>query len=93
MTTLAEIRIVPIGTDVSVRDEIRSARAVLERSGLRVEPHATGTNVEGELSRVLDAVRAIHDRLHGDGVPRVLTTVTIDSRTDKDTDLDAAATT
>ncbi len=88
MKALAEIQVVPIGMSVSVRKEVMRAHEVLRESGLRVELHATGTNVEGELAQILEAVREMHHTLHAEGVPRLSTTIKLGTRTDKEPTLE-----
>jgi uncharacterized protein (TIGR00106 family) len=83
MRAVAEIQVVPIGTGVSVREEVRRAHEILRASPLVVELHAFGTNVEGELAEILDAVRRIHETLHGEGVARLSTAIKLGTRTDK----------
>jgi len=80
---LAEITVVPLGVGTSVRKEVKRAHKVLQDSGLRVELHAYGTNVEGELSDILQAVQTMHEVLHAEGAPRLVTTMKIGTRTDK----------
>jgi uncharacterized protein (TIGR00106 family) len=48
-----------------------------------VQLHAYGTNIEGELEQILDAVRRVHETLHAEGVPRLATTIKLGTRTDK----------
>ncbi len=83
MKALAEIQVIPIGVGVSVRREVKRAHALLEASGLHVELHANGTNVEGELRAILDAIEAVHETLHAEGIARLSTHVKIGTRTDK----------
>jgi uncharacterized protein (TIGR00106 family) len=87
MKATAEIQVIPIGVGVSVRREVKRAHELLEESGLEVELHAFGTNVEGELADVLAAVQRVHEVLHSEGVARLSTAVKIGTRTDKDPSL------
>jgi uncharacterized protein (TIGR00106 family) len=87
MKATAEIQVIPIGVGVSVRREVKRAHELLEESGLEVELHAFGTNVEGELADVLAAVQRVHEVLHAEGVARLSTAVKIGTRTDKDPSL------
>lgn len=87
MKALAEIQVIPIGTGVSVRQEVQRAHALLSESGLRVELHAYGTNVEGDLGEILRAVERIHETLHAEGTVRLSTFVKIGTRTDKEPSL------
>ena len=83
MRALAEIQVIPIGVGVSVRPQVRRAHQLLVDSGLTVEAHAYGTNVEGELDEILAAIRRIHETLHAEGVVRIATSVKLGTRTDK----------
>jgi uncharacterized protein (TIGR00106 family) len=79
----AEIQVIPLGVGVSVREQVTRAHDIIVESGLTVQAHAFGTNVEGELSQILEVVRRIHELLHDEGVPRLSTAVKIGTRTDK----------
>lgn len=87
MRATAEVQVIPIGVGVSVRKEVQRAHRMLEASGLRVELHGNGTNVEGELSDILDVVRRIHETLHAEGAPRLSTHLKLGTRTDKEPSL------
>jgi uncharacterized protein (TIGR00106 family) len=87
MKATAEIQVVPIGVGVSVRREVTRAHELLVESGLGVELHAFGTNVEGELEQILAAIARVHEVLHAEGTARLTTAVKIGTRTDKETTL------
>jgi uncharacterized protein (TIGR00106 family) len=89
MHATAEIQVVPIGVGVSVRDEVRRAHELIVASGLKVELHAFGTNVEGELGEILDVVKRLHEDLHASGVVRMTSAIKIGTRTDKEPSLAA----
>jgi len=82
---IAEVSVVPLGTKTaSVSQYVARAVKVLEgEKGLKYEITAMGTIVEGELDRILAAVKKMHEATFGEGVARVLTTVKIDDRRDK----------
>lgn len=84
MKALAEIQVIPIGSGVSVRSEVKRAHDLLEESGLRVQLHANGTNVEGELHDILAAIERVHEALHAEGTVRLSTHMKIGTRTDKE---------
>ncbi len=65
------------------------AHAILKESGLHVELHPNGTNVEGELREILGAVARVHETLHAEGTARIASYVKIGTRTDKDPSLAA----
>ncbi len=84
MKATGEVQVIPIGSGVSVRKEVKRAHAILEQADLRVELHANGTNVEGELSEIFAAVERIHETLHAEGTVRVSTFLKVATRTDKE---------
>ena len=87
MKALAEIQVIPIGVGVSVRDQVRRAHQIIRDSGLTVQLHAYGTNVEGDLDTILETIGRIHVLLHAEGTIRLSTAVKIGTRTDKDSTL------
>ena len=87
MKATAEIQVIPIGAGVSVRQEVQRAHGILEDSGLHVELHGNGTNMEGELAEILEAIRRVHETLHAEGTARIASFVKIGTRTDKDPSL------
>ncbi len=87
MKATAEVQVIPIGSGVSVRREVKRAHQILEESGVKVELHGNGTNMEGELADVLDAIRRVHETLHAEGTIRIASFVKIGTRTDKEPSL------
>ncbi len=83
MQALAEIQVIPLGVGVSVRRQVKRAQEIIEESGLLVETHAYGTNVEGDLDLILATVKRIHELLHAEGTPRIATALKLGTRTDK----------
>ena len=67
----------PCGARSSARHEL------LKESGLIIETHASGTNVEGDLSQILQVVERVHAVLHAEGTVRLITVVKLETRTDK----------
>jgi uncharacterized protein (TIGR00106 family) len=87
MKAIAEIQVIPIGAGVSVRKEVKRAHQLLEESGLKVQLHSYGTNVEGQLHQIFAAVEQIHETLHAEGTVRLTTAIKIGTRTDKEPSL------
>ena len=83
MHALAEIQVIPLGVGVSVRKQVIRARELILAAGLKVEEHAYGTNVEGELDTILATIQRLHEVLHAEGVPRLSTAIKLGTRTDK----------
>ena len=83
MHAIVEIQIIPIGSGVSVRKEVKRAHQLLEESGLNITLHSNGSNMEGELEEVLTALRRTIETLHAEGVVRLSSHIKIGTRTDK----------
>jgi uncharacterized protein (TIGR00106 family) len=88
MRALAEIQVIPIGSGVSVRQQVKRAHQVIAGCDLKVQLHAYGTNVEGDLDTILDAIKTVHETLHAEGIQRLSTNIKIGTRTDKDVNLE-----
>ncbi|NIR43605.1 MAG: MTH1187 family thiamine-binding protein [Gemmatimonadetes bacterium] len=87
MKATAEVQVIPIGSGVSVREEVRRAHLVLEEAGLNAQLHANGTNLEGELDDIFAAITRIHETLHAAGTARIATFIKVATRTDKEPSL------
>ena len=83
MKATAELQFVPIGQGVSVRKEIARVVDLLNEHDFLVQTHASGTNIEGDLDEILEAVKEIHQVLHQEGCVRLLSYVKLETRTDK----------
>ena len=83
MQATAELQVIPIGNGVSVRREVTRVVELLEGHAFRIETHASGTNIEGELSDILAAVEQIHATLHQEGTVRLVSYLKLETRTDK----------
>ena len=56
---------------------------LLQEYDFIIETHASGTNIEGELTDILAAVEKIHDVLHKEGCVRLVSYLKVETRTDK----------
>ncbi len=83
MKATVELQVIPIGSGVSVRQEITRVVELLEVYDFIVETHASGTNIEGELAEILAAVEKIHEVLHQEGSTRLVSYLKLETRTDK----------
>lgn len=82
---VADVSVVPIGEGTSVGRFVRRAVEALEASGLRVMPGPMSTSVEAHtLDELFAAVRMAHEAVVGAGAKRVLTTIKIDERLDRE---------
>ena len=82
---LLEVSIVPIGTGTSsVSKYVAGALKVAGAAkGVAYQLTPMGTILEGDLDTAMRLVRQMHDSAFDDEVQRVLTTVVIDDRRDK----------
>ncbi|QNI95065.1 thiamine-binding protein [Synechococcus sp. A15-127] len=78
-----DLCVVPIGVGVSLSPYIAACQRVIEAAGLEHELGANGTAIEGPWDEVMACVRACHDELHRLGVPRVYTTLKLNTRADR----------
>jgi uncharacterized protein (TIGR00106 family) len=89
MKATGEVQVIALGSGSSVRKQVKRAHGILAGSGLTVELHANGTNVEGEMAKVFQAIEEIHATLHAEGTVRLVTFLKIATRTDKEPTLAA----
>ncbi len=87
---IAEISVVPIGTCTpSVSRYVAKAIGVLgQEKNIKYKLTGMGTILEGELTAVLEAVRKMHDSVFGDQIQRVVTTIRIDDRRDRESSVE-----
>lgn len=83
MQATAEFQVVPIGEGVSVRPRIMRVVELLQGHDFVIETHASGTNIQGELSAILAAVEEVHRVLHDEGSIRLVSYLKLETRTDK----------
>ncbi|MFO8100924.1 MAG: MTH1187 family thiamine-binding protein [Dehalococcoidia bacterium] len=82
---VVEVVVVPLGTgSPSVSKNVARAVRVLEKEkDLRYQSTAMGTIIEGDLDKILVAIRKMHETMFSDEVMRVETSIRIDDRRDK----------
>lgn len=85
---VAEIRIIPVGTESPSYSSYISAcyRLARETPGVRHQVTPTGTVVSGDVADILDLARRMHRATLEAGAGRVVTEVTIDERRDRQLD-------
>ena len=83
MNVIADVCIVPMGVGVSVSQYIAICERIFEDTGLNPQLHAFGTNIEGEWDIVNAAIKKCHEEIHQSGAPRIITTIHIGTRTDR----------
>lgn len=86
---IAEFSMVPMGTGTSASRYVKEVYKVLEKSGLRFLPGPMSTSLEAEsLREIFDVIEEANEALARSGVRRIITSVKIDDRRDKDISID-----
>ena len=83
MKATAELQVIPVGEGVSVRQQVMRIVELLQGRDFIQETHASGTNIEGELTDILAVVEEIHATLHREGSIRLISYLKVETRTDK----------
>jgi uncharacterized protein (TIGR00106 family) len=83
MKATAELQVIPVGEGVSVRQQVMRIVELLQGHDFLLETHASGTNIEGELTDILAVVEQIHATLHREGSIRLVSYLKLETRTDK----------
>jgi len=82
---IAELSIVPIGTgSTSLSSYVAACLEVVKDSGLTHEVHGMGTIIEGDLRELFEVILKMHEVPFKAGALRVLTSIKIDDRRDKE---------
>jgi uncharacterized protein (TIGR00106 family) len=81
---IVDVNITPVGTDqTSISGYIAaSEKALGKHTDLKVQINPMSTTIEGELDRVLEALREMHEAPFQAGAQRVSTSIRIDDRRD-----------
>ncbi len=83
MKATAELQVIPLSSGASVRQEITRVVELLQGHDFIIETHASGTDIEGELSDILKVFEQIHETLHKEGSVRLISFIKLETRTDK----------
>jgi len=82
---VAELSMITMGTGTSASKYVRAVHQVLKESGLKFVPTPMCTVVEaGSMAEIFKAVEKADEVLAGMGVGRIITSVKIDHRLDKE---------
>ncbi len=88
MKVIVDLCVVPLGVGVSVSNYVAACECVLKEAGLEIRLHACGTNIEGEWGEVFAAIKRCHETVHEMGAPRITTTISVGTRTDRRQSMD-----
>jgi uncharacterized protein (TIGR00106 family) len=85
MPVILEIHVAPLGKEgASLGDTVVEIVKVAEAEGINYQIGPMGTSMEGDLDTLLRVARQMHEVCFTLGYPRVITTLSIDDRRDKD---------
>jgi uncharacterized protein (TIGR00106 family) len=90
MAIHAEISIIPITKSSSMSEQVAAAFDAISRTaGVRATLTPLGTQLEATgIEAVLDAVKAAHEAAQAAGATRIISSIRIDQRFDKDQTLE-----
>jgi uncharacterized protein (TIGR00106 family) len=88
---IAEVKIVPLGTKTtSLSRYVKACTLLLKNTNdITFQITAMGTIIQGRLDRVLELISKMHEIPFSMGNQRVLTTITIDDRRDKEATIES----
>ena len=85
---VADFAVVPMGVGASASNYVEAAYQVLREAGVRFVPGPMSTAVEAEsFAEIFAIIEEVNEKLSEMGVPRIITTVRIDFRQDKETSI------
>ncbi|MBI4186628.1 MAG: MTH1187 family thiamine-binding protein [Chloroflexi bacterium] len=87
---IAEVSVIAVGTGTASASQYvaRAVRVLREQKSVKYQLTAMGTVLEGTLSEVFETARKMHEAVFGQDVKRVITSITIDDRRDKELTMD-----
>jgi uncharacterized protein (TIGR00106 family) len=82
---IVEVTIAPLGVGTSVSRYVAAVHKVLEKAtDLKHQLTPMSTVIEGDLDRILEVIRQMHEVPFAEGAQRVSTLLRIDDRRDKE---------
>ncbi|OYD16857.1 hypothetical protein CH330_01555 [candidate division WOR-3 bacterium JGI_Cruoil_03_51_56] len=85
-----DISVSPLGTgSTSVSRYVRAAFEVIKKSGLKYTLSPMGTCLQGDWDKIFATIKQIHDTLADMGCGRLVTSIRIDDRRDKEQPMQA----
>lgn len=82
---VAELSLIPMGTGTSASSYVRAVHQVLKDSGLKFVPGPMSTSIEaGSMKEIFEVVEKADAVLAEMGAGRIITTIKIDHRLDKE---------
>ena len=83
-----QINVIPLGTgEPSISSFISEACKIVKEKGLAYQVNPMSTVIEGNQDEIFEVARKMHEMPLNMGAYRVITSITIDERLDKTTDV------
>ncbi len=87
---VADFAMVPMGSGTSAAKYIRSVYGVLRESGIKFMPGPMSTSIEtGTFEELFEVIEKANKKLTEMGVQRIITSVNIDYRLDKEISIES----
>lgn len=87
---VADFSLIPMGTETSVGKYIRAVYEMLEESGVKFVPGPNSTSLEAKtFEEIFDIIQRSNEKLKEMGVKRIITSVGIDYRLDKEISIES----
>lgn len=83
MQVSIDLCVVPIGVDVSVSPYVAACVKLIQEAGLSYRINANNTEIEGDWDAVFAVVKRCHETVHAMGAPRIISSLRVNTRTDK----------
>ncbi|AZR72428.1 hypothetical protein BBF96_02865 [Anoxybacter fermentans] len=81
---IAEVTVVPLGTgDTSLSRYVADCHRILKKEKIKFQLTPMGTILEGDLDKIFEVVKKLHEVPFDAGALRVSTTLKIDDRRDR----------
>lgn len=87
---IVAVNMVPLGVGSSVSKYVAAAeKVIVDRPGIKRQVGPMFTTFEGDLDEIMQAIREMQEAVFAAGVDRVLTTIKIDDRRDKEATMES----
>lgn len=87
---VADFSIVPMGSGTRASKFVKAVYELLEESGIKYMPGPMSTSIEvNSFDEIFQVIREANEKVAKMGVQRMITTVRIDYRLDKDISIDS----
>lgn len=87
---VAEVSVLPVGTkSPSLSKYVAGALKILKKKNLKFQITPMSTIIEGNLDEILEIVKEMHEEVFKSGALRVLTTLKIDDRRDREISMES----